>query len=102
MSLFFQHNTIGAFLPGTVVLGAVLKTDIMGEPIGWQTPKPIHHEPHWINPKKKAEAIAKGLDKMTAGVGYTVLVPIYRAVSSAMYRVMRNRARRKAMGRYGS
>ena len=91
----------------TIVLGARLprdnlgrfETDKKGRPI-WEMPKPIHYAPHWMNPKKKAEALSKGLDVMTAGVGYTIHVPVYRGVDISVYKVMKNRARRQSMGRY--
>ena len=84
----------------TIVLGARLprdnlgrfETDKKGRPI-WEMPKPIHYAPHWMNPKKKAEALSKGLDVMTAGVGYTIHVPVYRGVDISVLKSLRSGVR---------
>lgn len=93
--------------PITVVLRAHLprdkfgrcKVDKKGRP-DWDMPRPAYYAPHWINPKKKAEALAKDLDLMTAGVGYAIHVPVFRGLSNSVFKDIKNRARRKAAGRY--
>ncbi len=97
------------FAPGTVTLGAARMRDRIGLPLFdlrgrpvWQMPKPIRHEPHWMNPKKRAEAEAAGLDRMTAGVKYTILVPIYRWLPTSVVNYMKNKLRRQKMGRWSN
>ncbi len=100
------------FYPGVVMLGATPRLDRFGRFLRtlnpktgkkereWNMPKPIRHEPHWINPKLRAEAEAKGLDRMTAGVKYVIMVPIYRGLASNVFAVLKNMHRRKQMKRW--
>ncbi len=102
------------FEPGSVVLGATPFLNSIGQHSyarkpkskktypEWNMPRPIRDEPHWMNPKKRVEAEAKGLDRMTAGVGFVIMVPVYRGVSCKVFATLKNQARRKAMNRWSN
>ena len=100
--------------PGTVTLGATPVLNTLGQHVqhwnpksrklypAWNMPKPLREVPHWINPKKRAEAEAKGLDRMTAGVKYTIMVPIYRGLSCRIFNSLKNNFKRKKLKRWSN
>ncbi len=102
------------FEPGTILLDATPILNRFGQHSryknpknnktypAWRKPKPIRDYPHWINPKLRAKAEAKGLDRMTAGVKYTIMTPIYRGLSAKVFATLKNQARRKAMNRWSN
>ena len=103
------------FEPGTTVLGAtpvlhpVTRQQMYGRNPknkktypAWNMPKPQYNHPHWTNPKLRAEAEAKGLDRMTAGVKYTNLVPIYRGLPCRVFASLKNKFKRNRMKRWSN